>query len=493
MPTMNGAARNGSSTSAARNANPLHSVAKHIEDMGVFAEMQFRQGKSLANRGEFQQAIAYLQRASDLANHQNADYLVELAQTFEQLDELDKAYQTYGRALTLKPPQLVALHYQRGIVAARQGKHELAVTDFAAVINSYAGAPPPDGAVRKLLANAFYRRGLVHQQWAKMPLAIQDLEQAITLDPQFADALFALGQLRFQAREFAPAEQAFQRALDAVTDFNDATSQRRLYTFHYALALLELGDQTASIASFTTVLEPVPGSFQQQHDRLMIDALFHRGRAHLSRQAHLAAIEDFSQVLAVDGHHIDAFRLRSDAFAAIGQHEQSESDVKNVLNREPDFAESFFLRALSRIGSAPKDAIADLNEAIRLRNGKTFRKRSITAACCDSKLPRRLTTPSLILKMRSVRSRSTILPATNWAEAMNWPAIFGKPSCTIPNYSMARGFIRLSTKRGPVAIARSVIVTWQLEIYVRPKSCRPAHVKASRTELAIVSSAGQSR
>jgi tetratricopeptide (TPR) repeat protein len=107
-----------------------------------------------------------------------------------------------AQAATIGGTALSARH-----VAARQGKHELAVTDLPP-LSFLCWCVSPDGA-SATAGYAFYRRGLVHQPWAKLPLAIQDLEQAITLDPQFSDALFALGQLRFQAREFAPAEQAF--------------------------------------------------------------------------------------------------------------------------------------------------------------------------------------------------------------------------------------------------------------------------------------------
>ncbi len=348
---------NGSETEAERQIREIHN----------FAEMEFKHGKSLAAREDFSQAITHLQKASDLVNHKNATYLIELAQAHEHLEEFDKAFETYSRALWLKPPQVMMLHFHRGLVAARQGKYESAVDDFGRVINTFAGTVPPQPDLRKQLAATFYHRGLVQQKRQRIQPAIEDIERALELDPQMADALFTLGSLRGQTGEHDKAVQAFERALQVVDSFDDARTPRRYYTYHRGLAHLRNGNHAAAIVDFTTVLNP-PTSLQlSSTDDLAIDAIFHRGTAHLAQQSLLAAIEDFTQVLSIDGHHIEAFRLRSEAYAANGQLEQAESDVMNVLNRKPDFAASFFQRAITKLSSSPLEAIADLTEAIRLR------------------------------------------------------------------------------------------------------------------------------
>jgi tetratricopeptide (TPR) repeat protein len=368
MPQSSSSARNGFDHRSRPNANSRNAEVER-DDMQIakHAEMRFQHGKDLATEGKFTEAIAQLQRASELVNHQNTCYLIELAQTHEQLEELDRAYEKYSQAIQLKPLQVVTLHYRRGLVAAGQSKFELAIEDFGRVVNVFAGSLPAQPEDRKQLANAFYQRGLVHRKRTRVLLAMEDIERAIELDPNLADAFFVMGQLRFDQGAFAEAAQAFERALQIVEAFDDARASRRIYTFYRGLAYLKQQNHAAAIEDFSAVLTPATSEGKSLTDELALNALFCRGQAHQAQHAHQAAIDDFSQVLAVNGTNVEARQFRSESFAANGQLDQSRKDRKDAIDFEPDFALKYFKSAIERFNKSPSHAIRDLTEAIRLR------------------------------------------------------------------------------------------------------------------------------
>lgn len=339
---------------------------KHIRDIEKYAEMHFTQGKRLASTGKLGEAIDSLRKASDLVNDTNPTYLIELAQAHEQLEEFEKAYQTLSQAIWLKPRQLVSLFFQRGLVASRQGKSDLANEDFGRVINTFIGTTPALPEDRKLLANAFHQRGKIYRRQGKLALAMEDIERALQFDPQLADACFVLGCLHQQQGRHEDAVRAFQRALQIVESFDDAHSVRRSYTYHRGLSLLDQRKYPEAIADFTAVLE---ASGMPPHDELHFKSLYDRGRAHHALQAHQAAVDDLTQVLNTNANHIDAFLLRSEAHTAMGQMDHADLDVKKALNGEPDFAACHFQEAMKKLSSAPHEAIEHLKEAIRHRKG----------------------------------------------------------------------------------------------------------------------------
>jgi len=80
---------------------------------------------------------------------------------------------------------------------------------------------PKSAIAHAHLASAYIRKQQTNPDPKWMPLALENAQRAIDLDPELAAAHSAMGFVRLESREYAPAEAAFKRAaeLDPVNPF----------------------------------------------------------------------------------------------------------------------------------------------------------------------------------------------------------------------------------------------------------------------------------
>jgi Flp pilus assembly protein TadD len=148
-----------------------------------------------------------------------------------------------GMLMWVSPPARANVRsqtlYARGLVPFNDGQWELAYRLF----NEAVEADPAD-------ALALYYRGLTQARRRMLTLSIQDMEQALQLNPALPHAALDLGIAYFDAGQYAAARTWLQRAREQPAD-------RFTAAYFLGLTLYRLGDYAAAQASLKEA-EPDP-------------------------------------------------------------------------------------------------------------------------------------------------------------------------------------------------------------------------------------------
>lgn len=211
-----------------------------------------------------------------------------------------------GAWFTRLPQTLLAVHLLRqGQEYGQQGSEDQAIARYTQAIQN----SPSDAA--------YYNRGLAHYRLGNYQAALDDLTQAIQLDPNNASSYYARANMR-----------------------------------------LELGDQQGAIADYTESI---------QRDGTAASAYVNRGSARADLGDDEGAINDYSQALQIDPTLVPAYLNRCLSRSNVEEHQQAIADCTQAINLQPNSVLAYQNRGLvrRRIGELT-GAIADFNIAIRL-------------------------------------------------------------------------------------------------------------------------------
>lgn len=118
--------------------------------------------------------------------------------------------------------------------------------------NTPAGTERPVSPEARAEAKRLYRDGVKYGLAGLYPQAIEILQRAVKLDPQFADAHFALGHAYSDTRQWNNAVGSFERAVELNPKDREARDRLSL-----ARTMIHEGSQTAPPRSQKTEPEPV--------------------------------------------------------------------------------------------------------------------------------------------------------------------------------------------------------------------------------------------
>lgn len=177
------------------------------------------------------------------------------------------------------------------------------------------------------LAWAHINRGRAHRMQGDHSLAIEDFDQALSLDPASFTAYMNRGIAR-------SGMALYSRAIE---DYNES---------------LRL-------------------------DPKSVAALSNRGNAYSSISQHLRAIEDFDQALEFNPDHMFTYNNRGSAYTHLGEHRRAIEDYNEALRRDPNYASARNNRGndLNRLAWAlylegrNAEALADVDQALLDRPG----------------------------------------------------------------------------------------------------------------------------
>lgn len=177
------------------------------------------------------------------------------------------------------------------------------------------------------LAWAHINRGRAHRMQDDHSLAIEDFDQALSLDPGSSTAYMNLGITRFGMALYS----------QAIEDYNEALRLNPSY----------------------------------------VDALSNRGNAYSSIGQHLRAIEDFDQALEFNPDHLVTYNNRGSAYTHLGEHRRAIEDYDEALRRDPNYASARYNRGNdhNRLAWAQylegrnAEALVDVDQALLDRPG----------------------------------------------------------------------------------------------------------------------------
>jgi cytochrome c-type biogenesis protein CcmH/NrfG len=176
---------------------------------------------------------------------------------------------------------LLASDLERGIQAAEDGKHDLAITCFTAHLREH----PKDPA-------AYFKRGVSYLEKDELDNAMADFNLAIRLDPGSADNYVYRGLVYCLSTEFDQAIPDFNEAIRLDPKSADAYSVR-------AYAYSRKGDSARAIPDFRKELRLKPPIYS-------LDLL---GAGYLGEGEFEMAIAAFREMLRVDPKNVNACNL----------------------------------------------------------------------------------------------------------------------------------------------------------------------------------------
>ncbi|HVT43291.1 MAG TPA: tetratricopeptide repeat protein [Thermoanaerobaculia bacterium] len=169
-------------------------------------DQSWRAGAYHLARGDHQRALALLSGAiSDQSTDGSALNMRGLAEMMS--NRLDKALQTFERALSVEP-ELLEARFNRGVVLLKLRQYDRASAEFEVVFRR--------GGL--LTAPAAFHRAIAEEGSGRLESSVQWLDRALAADPAFDPALLYLGSIRERQAELQAAGRAYRRYLDRHPD-----------------------------------------------------------------------------------------------------------------------------------------------------------------------------------------------------------------------------------------------------------------------------------
>jgi tetratricopeptide (TPR) repeat protein len=200
----------------------------------------------------------------------------------------------------------------------------------------------------------FAMRGGLRGELADLPGAIEDLGEAVKLDPKLAVAWRDRGTARVLLRQYDLAREDFDQAVKLDPEEPRALAAR-------ASLNLQCGACDAAIADASAALKLDPR---------MIHALFDRASALAQKGELRPALADFNSMLEVQPRHALGLTSRAQVYRRLGDLERALQDIDLSIQADPNSPAAYAERATIRgaLGDFSR-AVADCTTALLIDGG----------------------------------------------------------------------------------------------------------------------------
>lgn len=208
------------------------------------------------------------------------------------------------------------------------------------------------------VAASYKDRAAMYQKLGLRKEAVDDLNQALALEPQDAVAQLLKAEVYFASGMFPEATKSADEAIKIDPKFTGAHLLK-------ARALVKSKDYAKAIVEANAVLALDPNA---------ADAVAVRGSAYLGMGKFDNAIADCTDALSKNQKLTKAYYYRGEAYQGLGQYDKSVADFTEAINLEPTFRPALLARATSyqKLGK-DADAVSDCSRAIRFDNTDMLR------------------------------------------------------------------------------------------------------------------------
>ena len=344
----------------------------------IDAQVYYKRGLANYDRAQYEDAITNYDKAVQL----KPDYVnayISRGATKGQLRQYSAAIVDYDTAIRLKPDYAEA-YYLRGLLKGALQQFNAAITDFDMAIQL-----KPDGA------NVYYHRGSIKESQGQYAAAIADFDTAIRLKPDYAEAYYARGNAKpltkFEENlgcqnnavntqtlrdlsltfpdpeQYAAAIADYDAAIRLKPDYAEAYYARGNMKFK-TLRMTERnpGQYLAVIADFDNVIRLKPDDATAYYDR---------GNAKMKLGQYTAAISDFDNVIRLKPDYAEAYHVRGNAKVELGQYAAAIVDYDTAIRLKPDYAEAYDDRGHAKMLTGKTfAALADAYKANRILKRK---------------------------------------------------------------------------------------------------------------------------
>ncbi len=341
----------GSTQSAVEMLRQIVAVDPHNADARILL------GTTLALQGDRGDSLQQLSEAVRLKPG-SAEAYRALGMALARFVETKAARQAFEKAIELNP-KLADTHVDLSLILSQSGEWSLAREHLDRAIQILGD--------RQAAARAYYLRAGIHGEQNELEASRADLERAVQLRPDFADAWSDLGAVRRNLLDDAGALSAFERAVRI--DPGNGKAQFRLGSEylhsgkphlavqHLREALRLDPDDRATLYNLQMALR-ANGQDEQAKgvEGRMAELLRQRSRAsetsiqavklnneafELEKTGNLkGALEKYRAALELDPEH-GGFRLNLGlALCRLGRWDEGIEEIREVVRRDPDNAEA---------------------------------------------------------------------------------------------------------------------------------------------------------
>lgn len=201
-------------------------------------------------------------------------------------------------------------HYQRGVNYLNAGAPELAVQEFLEALER-----------DRENARIYNALGLAYHMQRKYPLAEEQFQQAITIDPQFSEAHLNYSALLIAMKQW---DKAIINAENALTNPAYQTPERAYHNIGYAY--YQKGLLTVAISYFQKALAYNP-SFPYTN--------YYLGQIYLQLQKFPDAIREFQAAIQRDPAYWNAYYQLGLAYDRNGERQKAEEIFQRLIALAP--------------------------------------------------------------------------------------------------------------------------------------------------------------
>ncbi|MBW4626958.1 MAG: tetratricopeptide repeat protein [Brasilonema octagenarum HA4186-MV1] len=234
-------------------------------------------------------------------------------------------------------------------------------------------------------AQAYYSRGVFYFSKKDYDRAIADFNKAIQLDPHYAQAYNNRGIYYANQKDYDRAIADFNQAIKldpnytqaynnrgnsyahqqdydrAIADFNQAIKLDPKYTQAYnnrGIYYANQQDYDRAIADFNQAIKLDPNDAQ---------AYYNRGNSYFEQKGYDRAIADYNQAIKLDPNYAQTYYSRGTSYAYKKDYDRAIADYNQAIKLDPNYAQAYYNRGYSYFYKKDYDrAIADYNQAIKL-------------------------------------------------------------------------------------------------------------------------------
>jgi len=229
-----------------------------------------------------------------------------------------------------------------GVIAYQGGRHDVAVDYLRRAIAEKAGEP-----------NFHCHLGLALKGQGKLDEALRDFDQAIRLEPAFAEA----------HNSRATVLQALGRRDQAVAAFDVAVALKPAFVEAHnnrGVVLAELGRLVEALASYEKALAIDPRHFRAHNNR---------GIALASLDRWDEALESYDRALALKPDYGEAHNNRGNVLRRLHRLDEAVASFQRALAGNPNFSEALYnLGSVMTDQGALRDAVAMFDRLLAVRS-----------------------------------------------------------------------------------------------------------------------------
>ena len=254
--------------------------------------------------GDYQIAIDYFEQilfdADTSTLIKQFDLFFDLAYSYNNLGDYEKAIQDYDKAIKVNPGKANAYN-NRGWAYYLLKQYDRAIQDYDKAIKL-----DPEFAL------AYNNRGIAYKNLKQYDRAIQDYNKAVELDPEFNKPYNNRGNVYRELDDYERAILEYDKAIEIDPG--------------YALAYYNRGRTYYYLGQYERAIQDFDKSIELNPDYSYTYAW--RGYVYENLEQYEDAIQDYSKNIELDPEYAWAYQHRGYAYQAINKTAEAEADFK---------------------------------------------------------------------------------------------------------------------------------------------------------------------